>query len=61
MSKGSRSRPFSVDLKTFDNNWDAIFKKPDPRVVEDSKNEDEEFKLIDEKNKQRNNDASESN
>lgn len=26
--KGSRPRPFSVDYKTFSNNWDAIFKKP---------------------------------
>ena len=25
--KGSRPRPFSVDQKTFDNNWDMIFKK----------------------------------
>lgn len=25
--KGSRPRPFSVDLETFDNNWDKIFKK----------------------------------
>lgn len=25
--KGSRPRPYSVDQKTFDNNWDAIFKK----------------------------------
>lgn len=23
--KGSRPRPYSVDQKTFDNNWDAIF------------------------------------
>lgn len=30
--KGSAPRPYSVDQKTFDNNWDAIFgkkKKPD--------------------------------
>jgi hypothetical protein len=30
--KGSTPRPYSVDQKTFDNNWDAIFdkkKKPD--------------------------------
>ena len=46
MSKGSSPRPYSVDLKTFDNNWDAIFKKPDPRVVQDNQNEDEAFKLI---------------
>lgn len=46
MSKGSSPRPYSVDLKTFDNNWDAIFKKPDPKVVQDNQNEDEAFKLI---------------
>ena len=27
MGKGSRARPFSVPLKTFDSNWDNIFKK----------------------------------
>ena len=26
MSKGSMSRPFSVDRKTFEDNWDKIFK-----------------------------------
>lgn len=25
--KGSRPRPYSVDQKTFDNNWDQIFGK----------------------------------
>ncbi len=25
--KGSRPRPFAVDQKTFDNNWDKIFAK----------------------------------
>jgi hypothetical protein len=25
--KGSNPRPFSVDQKTFDSNWDTIFKK----------------------------------
>lgn len=25
--KGSNPRPFSVDKKTFDSNWDQIFKK----------------------------------
>ncbi len=25
--KGSRPRPFSVDQKTFDNNWNMIFNK----------------------------------
>lgn len=27
MSKGSMPRPYSVNLKTFDNNWDNIFRK----------------------------------
>jgi hypothetical protein len=46
MSKGSMPRPYSVDLKTFNNNWDNIFRKPDPRVIEDQKNEDEAFDQI---------------
>jgi len=46
MSKGSRPRPYSVDLNTFDNNWDNIFRKPDPRVIEDAKLEDEAFNEI---------------
>jgi hypothetical protein len=46
MSKGSMPRPYSVDLKTFDNNWDNIFRKPDPRVIEDQLNEDEAFERI---------------
>ena len=28
MSKGSRPRPYSVNLNTFNNNWDNIFRKP---------------------------------
>lgn len=27
--KGSKPRPYSVDRKTFDKNWDAIFGKKD--------------------------------
>jgi hypothetical protein len=46
MSKGSLPRPYSVDLKTFNNNWDNIFRKPDPRIIEDQKNEDEAFEQI---------------
>lgn len=46
MSKGSRSRPFSVSQAEFGNNFDAIFRKPDPRVVEDQQNEDEAFDEI---------------
>jgi hypothetical protein len=46
MSKGSLPRPYSVDLNTFNNNWNNIFRKPDPRVIEDQKNEDEAFDNI---------------
>lgn len=46
MSKGSTPRPYSVDLKTFNNNWDNIFRKPDPKKTEDQKNEDEAFEQI---------------
>jgi hypothetical protein len=46
MTKGSLPRPYSVDLNTFDNNWNNIFRKPDPRVVEDQRNEDEAFEKI---------------
>ena len=48
MSKGSRSRPFSVSQQQFGNNYDAIFRRPDPREVEDAKNEDEAFKTVEE-------------
>ncbi len=40
--KGSRPRPYSVDQKTFENNWDTIFKKT-PKEIEDAKIEDEAF------------------
>lgn len=34
--KGSSPRPFSVDKKTFDSNWDAIFgKKKEPNYEPD--------------------------
>ena len=46
MSKGSRPRPYSVSKNQFDNNYDAIFRKPDPRTVEDQKNEDEAFEEL---------------
>ena len=46
MSKGSTPRTSSVDNATFDSNWDAIFSKPDPRVVEDAKAEDEAFDAV---------------
>jgi len=44
MSKGSRQRPTNLNL--FRSNYDAIFRKPDPRVVEDAQAEDEAFKKI---------------
>lgn len=33
--KGSRPRPFSVDQKTFDANWDAIFDRKEQTVIEE--------------------------
>ena len=50
MSKGSRQRP--TDQNKFRANYDAIFRKPDPRVVEDARAEDEAFKLIEERQSQ---------
>ena len=51
MSKGSRPRPYSVSQKQFSNNYDAIFRKPTPREIEDALAEDEAFKLVDTANK----------
>jgi hypothetical protein len=61
--KGSSPRPFSVNQKTFSDNWDLIFKKKEDNTgvtkneyydiltTEDALAEDEAFKLIEEKNK----------
>jgi hypothetical protein len=49
--KGSSPRPYSVDKKTFDDNWERIFCK-DKRVDEDAQAEDEEWKRLEE-NQQR--------
>jgi hypothetical protein len=46
MSKGSRPRPYSISQNQFGNNYDAIFRRPDPRTVEDQKNEDEAFEEL---------------
>ena len=46
MSKGDRPRPYGVSLKQFDNNFDAIFRKPSPKEVEDAQNEQEAFDNI---------------
>jgi hypothetical protein len=37
--KGSAPRPYSVDMKTFENNWDAIFGKNKTDNTGTSKNE----------------------
>jgi len=50
MSKGSRQRP--TNLNKFRSNYDAIFRKPDPRVVEDAQAEDEAFRLIEQRQSQ---------
>jgi hypothetical protein len=48
MSKGSNPRPYSVDQKTFDENWDAIFKKKQESVIEDrdQKEKEKENELV---------------
>lgn len=44
--KGSNPRPYSVDQKTFSDNWDKTFKKKDRREIEDAELEDEAFKQL---------------
>jgi len=39
--KGSRPRPFSVDQKTFDTNWDTIFSKKNNSEDDKKSSEDE--------------------
>ena len=46
MSKGSRPRPYSVSQDEFANSFDRIFRKPEPKVVEDQEIEDEAFENI---------------
>jgi len=46
MGKGSTPRPYSVTQQQFANNYDAIFRKSDPKVIEDAQIEDEAFELI---------------
>ncbi len=52
--KGSSPRPYSVDQKTFSDNWDKIFRK-DKREVEDASSENEAFNKINEDSKTVNN------
>jgi hypothetical protein len=42
--KGSKQRP--TDMTKFSANYDAIFRKPNPRVIEDQVAEDEAFDAI---------------
>ena len=42
MSKGSNPRPYSVNQKTFDANWDAIFKKKQEPVTKDKDQKEKE-------------------
>ena len=44
--KGSRPRPFSVDQKTFDSNWAAIFgkKQPEPQQQQPKEKHDDKSK-----------------
>jgi hypothetical protein len=51
--KGSSSRPFSVSQKQFGDNYDAIFRKPSPKEIEEDKYEQEEFDRILEQNRMR--------
>ena len=50
MSKGSRQRP--TDMGQFRSNFDAIFRRPSPREVEEAQAEDEAFKRIEEQQSQ---------
>lgn len=49
MSKGDSPRPSSVSQKEFDNNFDAIFRKPSIKDIEDARNEQEAFDYIKDK------------
>jgi hypothetical protein len=41
MSKGSAPRPKSIDIKTFDSNWDRIFGKKKTQEVKEKKDQKE--------------------
>ena len=51
--KGSNPRPFSVSQKQFADNYNAIFRKPSPKELEEDKYEQEEFDRILEENRMR--------
>ena len=49
MSKGSTIRPYSVSQKEYADKFDAIFRKPSRKDIEDARNEQEAFDKIAEK------------
>jgi predicted naringenin-chalcone synthase len=49
MSKGSSPRPYSVSQKEYADKFDAIFRKPSRKDIEDARNEQEAFDKIAEK------------
>jgi hypothetical protein len=51
MSKGSRPRPFSVSQDQYAANYDAIFRKADPRELDDARAEDEAWAELEKMNK----------
>ena len=51
--KGSNPRPFSVSQKQFADNYNAIFRKPSPKELEEDKYDQEEFDRILEENRMR--------
>ena len=44
--KGSSPRPYSVDRKTFEKNWEKIFGPKDLKEMEDNKAEEEEMEFL---------------
>ena len=44
--KGSGRRPLSVDAKTFENNWDAIFGKKEKKVDSEVENVYNDERLV---------------
>lgn len=44
--KGSSPRPYSVSQETYDNNFDAIFRKKTPQEIDDAKAEDDAFEYL---------------
>jgi len=44
--KGSSRRPLSVDSKTFENNWDAIFGKKEKKVDTEVENVYNDERLV---------------